>query len=88
MSLDCGWRGGRLRTGARGSDDERGGIVASLLGIAGEELLIPTIVLLFGIHIKLAGSLSLAVSLPTKIAGFTRYNRDQSFQVIRFQWRS
>ena len=37
------------------------GIVASLLGVAGGELLIPTLVLLFGIDVKLAGSLSLAV---------------------------
>lgn len=32
---------------------------------------------------KLAGSLSLAVSLPTMIVGFARYSRDQSFSVIR-----
>ncbi|WP_020179932.1 sulfite exporter TauE/SafE family protein [Methylopila sp. M107] len=58
------------------------GIVASLLGVAGGELLIPTLVLLFGADIKLAGSLSLAVSLPTMIVGFTRYSRDQSFSVL------
>lgn len=58
------------------------GIVASLLGVAGGELLIPTLVLLFGADIKLAGSLSLAVSLPTMLVGFTRYSRDQSFSVI------
>lgn len=58
------------------------GVVASLLGVAGGELLIPTLVLLFGADIKLAGSLSLAVSLPTMIAGFARYSRDQSFAVI------
>ena len=63
------------------------GVVASLLGVAGGELLIPTIVILFGANLKLAGSLSLAVSLPTMIAGFTRYSRDQSFTVIRVQWR-
>lgn len=63
------------------------GIVASLLGVAGGELLIPTIVLLFGADLKLAGSLSLAVSLPTMITAFARYSRDQSFQVIRLQWR-
>ena len=45
------------------------GVVASLLGVAGGELLIPTIVLLFGADLKLAGSLSLAVSLPTMVAG-------------------
>ena len=59
------------------------GVVASLLGVAGGELLIPTLVLLFGADIKLAGSLSLAVSLPTMLVGFARYSRDQSFSVIR-----
>jgi uncharacterized membrane protein YfcA len=58
------------------------GIVAALLGVAGGELLIPTLVLLFGADIKLAGSLSLAVSLPTMLVGFTRYSRDQSFSVL------
>lgn len=58
------------------------GLVASLLGVAGGELLIPTLVLLYGADIKLAGSLSLAVSLPTMIVGFTRYSRDQSFSVL------
>jgi uncharacterized protein len=58
------------------------GVVASLLGVAGGELLIPTLVLLFGADIKLAGSLSLAVSLPTMIVGFTRYSRDRSFAVL------
>ena len=63
------------------------GVVAALLGVAGGELLIPTIVILFGADLKLAGSLSLAVSLPTMLAGFTHYSRDQSFQVIRIQRR-
>lgn len=58
------------------------GIVASFLGVAGGELLIPTLVLLFGVEIKLAGSLSLAVSLPTMIVGFARYSRDRSFSVL------
>lgn len=58
------------------------GIVAAVLGVAGGELLIPTIVLLFGADIKLAGSLSLAVSLPTMIVGFARYSRDSSFAVL------
>jgi len=58
------------------------GVVASLMGVAGGELLIPTLVLLFGADIKLAGSLSLAVSLPTMLVGFARYSRDQSFSVL------
>jgi uncharacterized membrane protein YfcA len=58
------------------------GVIASLLGVAGGEFLIPTLVLLFGVDIKLAGSLSLAVSLPTMLVGFTRYSMDDSFSVI------
>jgi uncharacterized membrane protein YfcA len=58
------------------------GIVAALLGVAGGELLIPTLVLLFGADIKLAGSLSLAVSLPTMLVGFARYSRDRRFVVL------
>jgi uncharacterized protein len=58
------------------------GIVAALLGVAGGELLIPTLILLFGADIKLAGSLALAVSLPTMLVGFARYSRDRSFSVL------
>lgn len=58
------------------------GIVASLLGVAGGELLIPTLVVLFGMDIKLAGSVSLAVSVPTVIASFAHYRRDRSFAVL------
>ncbi|MFC7494263.1 MULTISPECIES: sulfite exporter TauE/SafE family protein [unclassified Nocardioides] len=58
------------------------GIVAALMGVAGGELLIPTIVLLYAVDIKVAGSLSLAVSLPTMLVAFARYSRDQSFSVL------
>lgn len=59
------------------------GIVAALMGVAGGELLIPTIVLLFAVDIKTAGSLSLVVSLPTMLVAFARYSRDGSFIVLR-----
>jgi len=59
------------------------GIIAALMGVAGGELLIPTIVLLYAIDVKLAGSLSLAVSLPTMLVAFTRYSREGSFIVLR-----
>lgn len=59
------------------------GVVAALLGVAGGELLIPTLIILFGVDVKLAGSLSLAVSLPTMIVGFGRYSRDATFSVLR-----
>lgn len=67
------------------------GTVAALLGVAGGELLIPTIVLLFGLDVKLAGSLSLTVSLPTMIVGFARYSQSNAFAILRqegslFRW--
>ena len=52
------------------------------MGVAGGELLIPTIVLLYAVDLKLAGSLSLAVSLPTMLVAFARYSRDRSFIVL------
>ncbi|MFD9871583.1 TSUP family transporter [Streptomyces niveus] len=52
------------------------------MGVAGGELLIPTIVLLFAVDIKTAGSLSLLVSLPTMLVAFARYSRDGSFAVL------
>jgi uncharacterized membrane protein YfcA len=58
------------------------GVVASIMGVAGGELLIPTLILLFGADVKLAGSLSLAVSLPTMLVGFARYSRDSTFAVL------
>jgi uncharacterized membrane protein YfcA len=59
------------------------GIVAALMGVAGGELLIPTFVLLYAVDVKVAGSLSLAVSLPTMLVAFARYSRDDSFVVLR-----
>lgn len=59
------------------------GAAASVMGVAGGELLIPTIVLLYGVDIKPAGSLSLLVSLPTMLVAFARYSQDESFSVIR-----
>lgn len=63
------------------------GVVAALMGVAGGELLIPTIVLLYQLDIRIAGSLSLAVSLPTMLVAFARYSRDTSFVVLRQQAR-
>lgn len=59
------------------------GVVAALMGVAGGELIIPTIVLLFGLDIKIAGTLSLIVSLPTMLVAFSRYSQDSSFAVLR-----
>ncbi|MET9981755.1 sulfite exporter TauE/SafE family protein [Streptomyces rochei] len=63
------------------------GVVAAIMGVAGGELLIPTIVLLYGVDIKIAGSLSLLVSLPIMLVAFARYSRDGSFAVLRTNLR-
>src|SRR5258707_1023501 len=63
------------------------GTLGGLMGLGGGELLIPTLILLFGVDVKLAGSLSLAVSLPTMLVGFARYSRDSTFAVLsRNRW--
>lgn len=49
------------------------GVVSSLLGVAGGELIIPTLTLLFGFDVKVAGTASTVVSLPTIGAGLWRY---------------
>lgn len=59
------------------------GAVSALLGVAGGEFLIPTITLLYHTDIKMAGSLSLLVSLPTMFFAFVRYSKDRSFIVLK-----
>jgi uncharacterized membrane protein YfcA len=51
------------------------GLVSSLLGVAGGEVTIPTLVFGFGAPIKAAGSLSLLISLPTVCVGLARHVR-------------
>jgi uncharacterized membrane protein YfcA len=63
------------------------GVVSSLLGVAGGELLIPLFVFGFGIPVKLAGSLSLEVSLPTVSVGLWR-NWRAGRLAGRALWRS
>lgn len=58
------------------------GVVAAVMGVAGGELLIPTITVLYDVSPKVAGSLSLLVSLPTMLVAFFRYSRDQAFVVL------
>jgi uncharacterized protein len=59
------------------------GVFSSMLGVAGGELIIPTIIILFAVDIKLAGSLSLAVSIPTIIMGLTKYGRQKQLSGLR-----
>lgn len=49
------------------------GMVSSLLGVAGGELIIPILIFIFGADIKTAGTLSLLISAPIVVAGITRH---------------
>jgi uncharacterized membrane protein YfcA len=51
------------------------GAISGLLGVAGGEVIIPTLILGFGAPIKAAGSLSQMVSIPTVTTGFVRHYR-------------
>jgi uncharacterized membrane protein YfcA len=51
------------------------GLVSSLLGVAGGEIIIPTLVFAYGADIKTAGTASLLISLPTVAVGIARYAR-------------
>ena len=51
------------------------GLVSSVLGVAGGELLIPTLMFVFGADIKTAGSASILISLVIVTMGLWRYWR-------------
>ena len=51
------------------------GAISGVLGVAGGEVIIPTLILGFGAPIKVAGSLSQMVSIPTVLTGFLRHYR-------------
>lgn len=49
------------------------GLVSSLLGVAGGELILPVFILLFGVDMKVAGSMSILMGLPTIAVGLLRH---------------
>jgi hypothetical protein len=51
------------------------GLVSSLLGVAGGELVIPTLIFGFGVDIRTAGTASLIISLPAVAVGVIRHAR-------------
>jgi len=51
------------------------GAISGLLGVAGGEVIIPTLILGFGAPIKSAGTLGQMVSIPTVLTGFVRHYR-------------
>ncbi|MGY6409795.1 MAG: TSUP family transporter [Alkalilacustris sp.] len=63
------------------------GLVSSLLGVAGGELIIPVFILLFGVDVKVAGSLAMLVGIPTIAVGLTRHLGAGSVLRERGVWR-
>ncbi|MEM2929891.1 MAG: sulfite exporter TauE/SafE family protein [Thermoproteota archaeon] len=51
------------------------GVVSGLLGVAGGEYRIPALIYLFGLPVKIAGTVSLLVSIPTILASFIKHWR-------------
>uniref|UniRef100_A0A831T8I5 Probable membrane transporter protein n=1 Tax=Thermorudis peleae TaxID=1382356 RepID=A0A831T8I5_9BACT len=51
------------------------GLVSSLLGVAGGELIIPTLAFVYGVPIKTAGTASVLISLPMVLLGIARWLR-------------
>ncbi len=56
------------------------GLVSSLLGVAGGEIIIPTLVFAFGVDIKTAGTASLLISFPTVLVGLVKYASRGAFR--------
>lgn len=56
------------------------GLVSSMLGVAGGELIIPTLILAYGADIKMAGTASLLISLPTVLMGVLRYTGQGAYR--------
>lgn len=55
------------------------GLVSSMLGVAGGELIIPILIFAYAVDVKVAGTASLLISLPTVLMGVFRYGRQGAF---------
>lgn len=51
------------------------GVISGMLGVAGGEFRIPVLIYLFGMGIKLAGTASVLISIPTVAMGFTKHHQ-------------
>jgi uncharacterized membrane protein YfcA len=51
------------------------GVISGMLGVAGGEFRIPALIYIFGFDIKVAGTASLLVSIPTVATGFIKHRQ-------------
>jgi uncharacterized membrane protein YfcA len=56
------------------------GLVSSILGVAGGELLVPTMMFIFGANIKTAGTASIVISVCVVASGLWRYWRSGAME--------
>jgi len=56
------------------------GLISSLLGVAGGEVIIPTLLFIFGADVVAAGTASLLIGLPTVAVGVARHARREAFR--------
>ncbi len=57
------------------------GVISSMLGVAGGELLIPALVFVFGADIRIAGTASLFISLAIVATGLWRYHKEGALPI-------
>ena len=55
------------------------GAVSSLLGVAGGELIIPTLLFVFGVDIATAGTASLMIALPAMMLGIRQHHAKDAY---------
>lgn len=55
------------------------GVVSSVLGVAGGELIIPTLLFIFGADIATAGTASLVIALPAMVLGILRHHARDAY---------
>jgi len=58
------------------------GFISSLLGVAGGELIIPTMVFIFGMDVKSAGTASLIISTPSLLVGVARHQASGAYKSV------
>jgi len=56
------------------------GAASGVFGVAGGEIIIPTLVFVYGVDIKIAGTASIIVSLPAVAMGLARFAKQGAFK--------